>query len=360
MAVEGKRIERGRAVSIVLLGAAVGLLCAVLVRPFWKPIGAALVLAIVFSPLHRWIGWRVSSNTASALAATILVVAMVLVPALLLGTTVVREAKDTYASLQSPAGTNPAMNYVMNILDTASGWIGRKTGMPPQEVRAAIVNKVQEQAASLVKAAAGLVTSVITAAVGTVVTFFTLFFLFKDRDQLVSYAVALLPLEPGQLNVIYDRIASTMIANLYAIFAVAVAQGALAGLAFWVLGMPSPVLWGLATAIFSVVPVIGSAGVWIPASLILLSSGAWGQALAMLLWGACVIGVVDNFLRPLVIGSRTKLHPLLIFFSLLGGVRAFGALGLFFGPMIVSLALALVAVFAPQVRDWRARKIQEA
>jgi predicted PurR-regulated permease PerM len=113
-------------------------------------------------------------------------------------------------------------------------------------------------------------------------------------------------------------------------------------LGFWVLGLPSPLLWGLVTALFSLVPIIGSAAVWGPAVIILAIGGHWWKALILLIWGAVVVGQIDTLIRPYVISGRVKLHTLLIFFALLGGVEAFGVMGLFIGPVVLSVTLVIL------------------
>src|SRR5207249_4664312 len=112
----------------------------------------------------------------------------------------------------------------------------------------------------------------------------------------------------------------------------------------WVLSLPSPIMWGVLTAVASLVPVIGSAMIWVPASLVLLAGGHWGKALLLLGWGAAVVGQVDTLVRPYVIGKQVKVHTLLLFFALLGGVKAFGIMGLFIGPVVLSVTMAVFAI----------------
>jgi predicted PurR-regulated permease PerM len=129
---------------------------------------------------------------------------------------------------------------------------------------------------------------------------------------------------------------------VYGGIAVGLAQGSLAGLAFWVLGLSSPVLWGLVAALTSLIPIFGTGIVWAPAAIILLLGGHWIKALILFGWGAAVVAQVDAVLRPYVVSGRAKMHNLLIFFALLGGVKAFGIMGLFIGPVVVSVTLAVL------------------
>lgn len=151
----------------------------------------------------------------------------------------------------------------------------------------------------------------------------------------------LLPLSPNQVERLFATINNTVIANVCGGLAVAAAQGLLTGLAFWALSAPSPIMWGLLTAVASLVPVVGSAIVWAPACIVLLFGGHWGKALLLLGWGAAVVGQVDVLVRPYVISKQVKIHTLLLFFALLGGVKAFGIMGLFIGPIVISITTAV-------------------
>jgi len=155
-------------------------------------------------------------------------------------------------------------------------------------------------------------------------------------------AAAVLPLNASQVERLVTGISNSIVANVYGCLAVGVAQESLASLAFWVLSLPSPVLRGVVTALFSLIPIIGSAAVWGPAVIILVIGGHWWKGLILLGWGAGVVAQVDSLVRPYVISERAKLHTLLVFFALLGGVKAFGVMGLFVGPVVLSITLVVL------------------
>jgi predicted PurR-regulated permease PerM len=169
-----------------------------------------------------------------------------------------------------------------------------------------------------------------------------LFFLFREGGLMRSRLERLVPLRAEQVERLFSGISNSIVANVYGCIAVGIGQGFLTSIAFWILGLPSPVLWGLVTALFSLIPIIGSAAVWGPAAIILLASGHWIKALIMLGWGAAVIGQIDSVVRPYVISGKAKLHTLLVFFALLGGVKAFGIMGLFIGPVVLSVSLVVL------------------
>jgi predicted PurR-regulated permease PerM len=123
-------------------------------------------------------------------------------------------------------------------------------------------------------------------------------------------------------------------------------------MSFWVLGLPSPVLWGMMTALFSFMPLVGTAIVWFPAAIILILIGHPVKGLILLAWGAGVVGMVDNILRPLVISEHMHFHPLYVFFALLGGVQAFGVTGLFVGPAVLALTTSLFSLVREETREF--------
>jgi predicted PurR-regulated permease PerM len=140
------------------------------------------------------------------------------------------------------------------------------------------------------------------------------------------------------------EVGRSVLANVYGIGAVAVAQGTLTGLLFYFTGLHSPVLWGTAAAFFSMIPVVGPPIVWVPASVAMALAGAWGKAIVIAAFGVGVIGLADNVIRPWIISGRVQLHPLLVFLSLLGGTSAFGFLGLFVGPAVLSVTIVILEV----------------
>jgi predicted PurR-regulated permease PerM len=200
---------------------------------------------------------------------------------------------------------------------------------------------------------AAAVRNVLLFVLDTVVVFFSLFFFFREGRSIRRGISEMLPLYPDQTEKLFSGISETMIANFYGGLAVGAAQGVLTGLAFWVLGLEAPILWAVLTGLASLVPMVGSALVWGPASIFLLLSGHWVKAVILLAWGAAVVGQVDVFVRPYVVGTRVKAHTLLVFFALLGGVEAFGVIGIFVGPVILSIALATLDMLRSTNFSWR-------
>jgi predicted PurR-regulated permease PerM len=194
-----------------------------------------------------------------------------------------------------------------------------------------------------------LVEGLATFAGEALITFFILFFIFRDGASTADQLTTLLPLSPEQSHRLFSRIRESVVANLYGMLAVSIIQGLLTGIALVIVGVPSPLLWGTAAAVFSLVPIVGSALVWLPIAIFLFAGGHWWKGIFFLAWEAILIGLADNVVRPLVLVGRVRLHPLLLLFALVGGVRQFGFIGLFVGPVVISIIFALIEMLREEI-----------
>ena len=184
-------------------------------------------------------------------------------------------------------------------------------------------------------------------------TFYLLFYFLRDRHAAKAAVRRWLPLTHGEADTLFRRVFDTVHATVYGTLAVAAVQGVLGGIIFWVLGLPTPLLWGLVMGLLSIVPVLGSFVIWVPAAILLLLDGSWVRALILAAWGAIVIGGIDNILRPMFVGNRLQLHTIPAFISMIGGLFLFGAPGFILGPLIVTMTMLLVEF-------WRRRVATEA
>ena len=327
-------------------------LCWTMLRPFVEVVLWAVVLVIVFFPVHRRIHARVGSPGWSAVLSCLLVIVVILVPLTLLTFAVVNEMANFAQMLQpKPDGTGGAAGAAAGLLDPNSPYLGPVVRWLGQYVD---LNKFgsQEFIAERLKGVSGAIAARTLGFVGGFVGFvvevffviFTMYYLFRDGERLRAAAYEMVPLSGNQAREIFDRTGEVISASVYGVLVIAVIQGVLGGLAFWVLGLPSPLLWGVVMIFLSMIPMLGAFLVWVPAAVYLGLTGHWGKALALALWGGLIIGSVDNFLRPKLVGERTRLHELLIFFSVLGGLQVFGVLGIVLGPVIVAITIALLDV----------------
>lgn len=321
--------------------------CYLIARPFLKPVFFAVVLAIVFHPLHLRISRFIRQANLAALCSTLCALLTITIPAFLIGAGLRRELKSAYLSLSG--GTQAENKFIPNLIqlvDKARMWLGQYVDLSHIDLRAELLDRLQQLSTELLSQVAGVAGGVTSFVISAVISFLTLFYLFRDGRALWTRLSTLIPLDPLQLEKLTTGVWHTINASMYGGLAVAAAQGLLLGMGFLLLGLPSPVLWGLTTAVVSLVPLIGSGIVWFPAAIILIINGQILKGVILMAWGAGVVGLADNVVRPLVISERMHFHPLYVLFSLLGGVQTFGLIGLFIGPVALALAQGLFTLIS--------------
>lgn len=175
---------------------------------------------------------------------------------------------------------------------------------------------------------------------------FSMFFFFRDGERFVDELKKLVPLNPRYEDMVLAKLKEVTYATFYGVFATGISQGLCAAVIFYFLGIQNPILWGTATAVFSLIPVVGTAAVWVPMAVYLMISGAVVKGVVLLVLGGTVIGLVDNIVRPLIIeGKSAGMHLLLVFFSLLGGLMLFGPAGLIIGPLIAATLVTFLEIY---------------
>lgn len=295
------------------------------------------VFAVVFYPANRWLTRKLGRPGLAALITSSAVGLLFLLPLSIFGLVLVREAKSAYEHFNHWVGPSGGLEYWTLALDKVSGWIG----VDRQQLDEMLWGKLQGFAGGAATNALQGLQGVGSWVASSFITLITLYFLLDSGRALMEGVRAWTPLSRQTMDELFAEIEKLIFANVYGVLSVAAAQGGLLAVGFWFLGLPSPALWGTVTAIMSVIPMLGAGLVWAPAVAFLFFTGATGKAVAMLLWGALVVSSADNVIRPLVLGERTQMNTGVMFFALLGGVQAFGLIGLFAGPIFVSLAIAV-------------------
>jgi predicted PurR-regulated permease PerM len=333
--------------TIIFLSALVLLalvLTLVITWPFAKPFAFAVILAVVFYPLHNLILRSTKQRRGlSALLSTLMVVLLFGVPSFIITMLAANEALSAahYLSRRS-AEEGGFTQFALLLAAKPLGFVGRWIDLSHYDVRTVIASNVQKISLGLVGLGAAVLSNLARFTIDALITFVILFFFFREGKDWAYRTGRLMPLSQKQVTHLYQNISDTIIANVYGIVTVGVAQGILTGIAMRIVGMPSSLLLGLAAGFASIIPVVGSAIVWAPVAIYLLATGAVWKGVFLLLWSVIVISNVDNILRPMVVAGRVELHPMVLLFFIFGGVEAFGFLGLFLGPVVASV---LTAVF---------------
>src|SRR5262245_2558324 len=317
--------------------------CWLMLLPFVIVLAWAAVLVILFYPIHQRLVALTRRPGWSALLSTVIVIAVILIPLTLLTLVVAKEigdvAKNIQGFLRSLFDPNsPVIGRIM-------GWLGRYVDISHLDTQGYLLERLNGVSGTIVGRTLGLVGGVVGAIIQSFFIIFTMYYFFRDGDRIYDAMLELIPLEASQTRMIFDRTREVIHASVYGVIVIAVVQGTLGGLAFAFLRLPSPLVWGVVMFFLSMVPLVGSSVVWAPTAVYLAATGHWGKGLALAIWGGLVIGMIDNFLRPKLVGGRAGLHELMIFFSVLGGLRIWGALGMALGPVVVAITIALLDIF---------------
>jgi predicted PurR-regulated permease PerM len=352
---QGRGLKRFRARWFAMIGAlAIALyLCWLLLEPFLDVLLWATVLAIIFYPVHQQIVNRSGVRASwAAVLSTLLVVTVILAPFVLVTLAVVQEATTAAGKLQDDA------NRLLDPNAPVYRWI-KQYGVQLDLVfnRQLLATVLRSGGGTIAGRTFSIAGDVVVVMFKIALIILSLYYLFRDGERIQHAMLEGLPLERAQTQRIFDRTREVITASVYGVFAIATVQAVLGGVAFWILGLPSALLWSVIMFFFSMIPAAGSFLVWVPAALYLGLTGHWWKAAILTAWCAGIVASVDNVLRPRLVGKRTRMHELLVLFSILGGLKVFGALGLVVGPVVVAITLALIDIFSKaERRDPAARE----
>ena len=340
--------SRSHVHALVLLAATAGgiYLCYLLSAPFLPALAWALALAVLFTPLQRRLETKIKSRNLAATSSILIVALIVVVPATFAAERLIGEAAkgvDVIRTKVESGEWRQAMEIHPRIAPVVQ-WIEQQVDLP---------RTVQTVASWLTNTAASFVRGSLVQLIGLLLTFYLLFYFLRDRRAALDAVRAFSPLAEAEMSRLFTRVSDTIYATIYGTFAVAAVQGTLAGLMFWWLGLPASLLWGIVMGLLAVVPVLGAFVVWIPAAAFLALDGSWEKALLLTLWGGVVVAGIDNLLYPILIGNRLKMHTVLAFISLVGGLIVFGHSGLILGPVIVTVTLLLLEIWCRRNADPR-------
>ena len=334
--------RENRALLLLLAAASVAFVWILL--PFYGTILWAAIIAMLFAPLYGWLLRRTGRRcTLAALLTLLIVLISVVLPFALITATLAREATLVYERVQS-GEWNPVL-YFHGVFDALPRW----TLALLERFGLADFDTVQRRLTAGLAAGSRFVATH-TLAIGQntfefvaalFITLYLAFFLIRDGEALARDVRRALPLAGAQQQELADKFITVIRATVKGHLLVAAVQGALGGMAFWVLGVGAPLLWGVLMAFLSLVPVVGAALVWLPVAVYLAVTGAVWQSLALVVFGVLVIGLVDNLLRPMLVGRDTRLPDALVMITTVGGVAAFGVNGLVLGPVIAAMFVAV-------------------
>jgi predicted PurR-regulated permease PerM len=319
-------------------------------QPFVAPIAWAIILRFAFQPIHHFLRRRLGNRpNLVALLATGVVMVAVAIPSFAISSILTHEAVNAIQHMNRflQAGGLELWGEQLRALAAIPlwQWLSPWLDTAAIDLRAILIRALNTGADFLVEQLTTAAANLLVIAVKFILMLLTLFFVFRDGDAFYEWIRTTLPFAPAQQERVFDRLARTVNAVTYGLGITAIVQGVLAGMAYWLLGVPFPAFWGLLTAIVAPIPLGGTGLVWAPAGIYLIAAESWMRGVILLAWGALVVSTIDNVLKALLISERTRLPPLILFFALLGGLKTYGVLGVFLGPLLLALVITGVTLY---------------
>jgi predicted PurR-regulated permease PerM len=332
-------------ITLFLITLCILILCALLLHPFFSAIVGAIILAVIARRPYDWLATKIKNRSTCAAVALVLIILAVIVPTFFLAQELGKQAFLTISAFRNGSHQDKITSFIANRPALASRIEDFTSSID-------LNNAARSTAAYLGGNLAGLLGNSIRIVTQLVVMLFLLFFLFRDRALALTSLRSLLPLREDETSELLDRVGDTILATALGRLTIAAVQGILAGLAFWVLGVPGVILWAFTLAACAMIPAFGSFLVWGPVAIYLGLNGHWGKAALLALWGGLIVSTIDNILYPILVGSHLRAHTATILLSVLGGIALFGPIGIVLGPVLFTIATTLLDI-------WHARTYQQ-
>jgi predicted PurR-regulated permease PerM len=331
--------------ALIVLVLLMGFLSYEIIKPFLTPIAWAIVFSIVFYPLFvftlKYIKWK----TIASLITLLVILVLILGPFSYLSYVLIKELKSLAEYLQ-----NESIGSVQSILQhptvrTIIDKVLSLLNITEDELNNTIISNIAGLGRELIGRITKGMGNIVTISLNFIFMTFSIFFFLRDGPEFLKKVRDYMPFSEEQKDRLVRLIRDIIISTIYGGIVVSIVQGTIAGIAFFFLGISTPVVWGLATSIASFVPPLGASLVWISITIYLFMEGAVLKGLTLAIIGIFGISLIDNILKPIIIGGRTKMPVLVIFFSIFGGIKLFGLIGLIMGPLVLALFVSLIEIF---------------
>ena len=342
-----------RAVFLLLLTGVTVAFCWV-ISPFFGAVFWAMVLALMFMPLQRRLCVKLRGHDTLAAIGTLLIcLLIVVVPLTLIIAAMIDEAAAFSQRVRS--GGLDLRAYFQQVVDALPAWVhglmGRFGVVSLQDVMDKVSAALVQGGQALTARALAIGQNTLLVMVNLGITLYLLFFFLRDGRDLARMIRGAVPMQAAHTNYLLHKFATVVRATVKGTVVVALVQGLLGGMAFAVLGIGGAVLWGVTMAVLSLVPAVGAALVWAPVAIYLMATGSLPSGVGLAVWGAGVMGMVDNVLRPILVGKDTKMPDYVVLLSTLGGLAVFGLNGFVIGPVIAAMFMAVWGIFSPSASD---------
>ncbi|RLA46368.1 MAG: AI-2E family transporter [Gammaproteobacteria bacterium] len=351
------RFFEERSNQLILLGfLAVSLYASYwLIKPFLQPIILAMLVGMLASPSHDWLVTKLNGRKNSAALISTLVLALVfLIPALLVLVAILKQGVS-YSAVVREWATGDNIHQLLNrpFMLNVKEWLGRvlpPNVLDPETIRSQALTSARVVGKNFAGVSTAMLGSLTAFMIDFMLLLFALFFVLRDHDKLIAFIRHALPLSRSQEDMLLQEVKDVSKSALLGSLLTAVTQGIVGGFGLWLAGFPA-LFWGAIMAVASLIPVVGTALIWVPAAIYLFVTGETGWAIFMMIWGVVAVGSIDNFLRPLFM-QGALMTTVVVFFSLLGGLHVFGLIGVIYGPIIFSITLVFFKMYESEFANF--------
>lgn len=323
-----------------------------IIKPFLTALLTGIVFSYVFYPFYKKILKKISNKNASAFIASILVVIIITMPLFFILNTISKEAYTTYILSRQKSSNVQLLSSECQTADKSAckllNYFAEKANNP--QIKYYLDTTIKGATTRITGKISDILISIPVFMLHMFITLFVMFFLFKDGPLLINKVERLLPLKEKHRNRVIKKLNDMTFAVIYGSIVIAIIQGTLGGIGFFMLGLPTPLLWGLVMIFASFIPYVGSSIIWFPASLLLIFNGyadptSVVKGVILIIYGVFVVGTIDNILKPKIIGEKGGLHPVLVLLGVVGGLQFFGFIGVMIGPILLALLVAFVNIY---------------
>lgn len=307
-------------------------------KPYIAPLVLGGIIVIFLYPVNAWMQKKIKNKVWSSTIMLILVLLIILIPSVFLISSLAHESTKAYDSFLH-------IN-ITEISDSINSALGTNFNIEDALTKATTkgLDYIADSSVDLL----GTVTEFV---IGVFIMFFFVYYGFKDGKKFETNILEMLPIRKLHREHVINETRRVLYGVMYGQFLVAMIQGILGGIGFWIFGLPNPVLWGFMMAVLAFLPVIGTPVIWLPASLIAISSGNITGGIGMLLFGGIVVTNIDNLIKPKIIGDNSGMHPLLVLIGIFGGLAVFGIIGFILGPIVVAFCTLAIKFFTEELKQ---------
>lgn len=310
-------------------------------QPFWVVLVLGVSFSIVLAPIYEWFNKMRLPKSISSFLTVLLFTIILCGPLLGIGLLVFNQSQDVFNSVVSNGSTEPFINSIGNSINK----------LLPTGISFDIHARISDFVYFLSGNISNIFSTTVSAFFSFVLMLLIIFYVLKDGERWRKALVVISPLDDKDDNKIINRLEKAINSVMKGYLLIALAQGSLMGFGLWLFNVPNPALWGVVAAVCSLLPTIGTAMVSIPAIIFLLITGSTVSAIGLSLWAFMLVGLIDNMLTPIIVGKETNISPLLVLFSVLGGIAFLGPVGVLIGPLSVSLLYTLISIYRNEFKN---------